>query len=187
MVSYFSFLIPQFIFPHTMHPGLRLAWKNSYKLSRSIFVVPSSSYSTSTIGMARISDAIKQDHRDIEDAYSRIITAKDSDEKTRWQNQFSWELARHSIGEELVVYPAMEEHLPNGKELAQKDRAEHQVVSVIVKSTLSHESDLRVARSRTSCMNSRPWTRPGATSCPSSNLSGRTSANISKRRKRATW
>ncbi|RAH69838.1 HHE domain protein [Aspergillus aculeatinus CBS 121060] len=78
--------------------------------------------------MTLISDAIKSDHRDLEEAYNNILTAASDDEKRRWQNQFTWELARHSIGEELVLYPAMEEHLTDGKAMADKDRAEHKTV-----------------------------------------------------------
>jgi hypothetical protein len=79
--------------------------------------------------MSRISDAIKKDHRELEQYYKNIINAKDSDEATRWQNQFTWELARHSIGEELVVYPVFEKLLgQEGKQMADKDRADHQTV-----------------------------------------------------------
>lgn len=81
--------------------------------------------------MIRVSEAIKHDHRELEDYYSNILTATSDDEKTRWQNQFTWELARHSVGEELIVYPAMEKHLANGKAMADKDREEHQKVSLI--------------------------------------------------------
>mgnify|MGYP002717796055 FL=1 len=75
-----------------------------------------------------ISDAIKKDHREIESYYDNIIKTSDETEQTKWQNQFTWELARHSIGEELVVYPAFEKYVPNGVELAKKDRQEHQSV-----------------------------------------------------------
>jgi hemerythrin superfamily protein len=79
--------------------------------------------------MSRILDTIKQDHRAIEACYERILKSVDPDEQTRFQNQFTWELARHSIGEELVVYPALEQHLiKDGHSLAEKDRAEHQSV-----------------------------------------------------------
>ena len=77
---------------------------------------------------ARVSDAIIHDHREIELYYKDIINAKDADEQTRYQNSFTWELARHSVGEELVVYPAMERYLRDGVETAEKDRREHQVV-----------------------------------------------------------
>ncbi|KAM0265163.1 hypothetical protein ACHAQJ_000316 [Trichoderma viride] len=53
--------------------------------------------------MNRISDAITQDHRELESYYNRIISSSSPDEQTRYQNLFVWELARHSIGEELVV------------------------------------------------------------------------------------
>lgn len=76
----------------------------------------------------RISDTIKKDHREIESYYDQILGATDKTEQTRFQNQFTWELARHSIGEELVVYPAFEKHVSGGRELANKDRQEHQTV-----------------------------------------------------------
>lgn len=83
----------------------------------------------STAAMIRVSEAIKRDHREIEDCYYNILNATSDDEKTRWQNQFTWELARHSVGEELIVYPAMEKHLTEGKAMADKDRKEHQKVN----------------------------------------------------------
>ncbi|KAJ5910367.1 hypothetical protein N7504_005010 [Penicillium tannophilum] len=78
--------------------------------------------------MAGISDAIKKDHREIEDYYNKILNATTEKEKIQWQNQFTWELARHSIGEELVVYPQFEKLLPDGRAMADKDRKEHQSV-----------------------------------------------------------
>ncbi|KFY45323.1 hypothetical protein V495_03040 [Pseudogymnoascus sp. VKM F-4514 (FW-929)] len=79
--------------------------------------------------MSSIIDAIKEDHRELEQYYNNIINAKNNDEATRWQNQFTWELARHSIGEELVVYPAFAKVLGElGQQMADKDRAEHQTV-----------------------------------------------------------
>ncbi|KAJ9249298.1 hypothetical protein DTO207G8_6805 [Paecilomyces variotii] len=76
----------------------------------------------------RIMDTIKQDHRDLEAYYDKIINSTDPEEQTRFQNQFTWELARHSHGEELVVYPAFEKHLKDGHAMAEKDRGEHQTV-----------------------------------------------------------
>lgn len=50
------------------------------------------------------------------------------DAQARWSNQLIWEIARHAVGEELVVYPLMEQHLgPQGVALADEDRADHQV------------------------------------------------------------
>ncbi|OQD71778.1 hypothetical protein PENPOL_c001G00154 [Penicillium polonicum] len=86
-------------------------------------------FAISSIAMAAtISDAIKKDHREIESYYENIINTSDETEQVRWQNQFTWELARHSIGEELVVYPALEKYVSGGVDIANKDRQEHQTV-----------------------------------------------------------
>ncbi|KAJ5244716.1 hypothetical protein N7489_004812 [Penicillium chrysogenum] len=66
-------------------------------------------------------------------ASSRNTTKKSSipqatKKRLKWQNQFTWELARHSIGEELVVYPQFEKKLPDGRAMADKDRREHRSV-----------------------------------------------------------
>ncbi|RAL10925.1 HHE domain protein, partial [Aspergillus homomorphus CBS 101889] len=79
-----------------------------------------------------ISEIITSDHRDLEDAYNHIMNAPDAEERAKWQNQFTWELARHSLGEELVVYPSMEKHLNNGTDMADHDRMEHQVVKELL-------------------------------------------------------
>ncbi|EON62951.1 hypothetical protein W97_02177 [Coniosporium apollinis CBS 100218] len=76
----------------------------------------------------KVSDAVIEDHRELEHYYNNIMNAKDADTKERWQNQFVWELARHSIAEELVVYPEFEKNLPNGHDMAEKDRGDHRVV-----------------------------------------------------------
>lgn len=62
------------------------------------------------------------------DEYERAGKANDKDAQGRWARQFIWEVARHAVGEEIVVYPLMEQHLgAKGKELADNDRADHQV------------------------------------------------------------
>lgn len=79
--------------------------------------------------MTLISDALKDDHRKINEYYENVLKATDNDTKVRWQNQFVWELARHSVAEELIVYPAFERYLgKQGEEMAAKDRDEHHKV-----------------------------------------------------------
>ncbi|KAI1080190.1 hypothetical protein F5B20DRAFT_580586 [Whalleya microplaca] len=75
-----------------------------------------------------ISAAVKQDHRQLEHYYNEIVHSNDHDHQRRYQNAFVWELARHSIAEELVVYPSLETGVSDGKERADRDRSEHQVV-----------------------------------------------------------
>ncbi|QQK41684.1 hemerythrin/HHE cation-binding motif [Penicillium digitatum] len=73
----------------------------------------------------RIIDTIKKNHREIESYYGKLITSQNEDEQTRFQNLFTWELARHSIGEELIVYPLFEKLLSEGVAMANKDRDQH--------------------------------------------------------------
>jgi hemerythrin superfamily protein len=58
--------------------------------------------------------------------------AGDLDKQERWARQLIWEVARHAVGEEIVVYPLMEKHLgAEGKRLADEDREQHQVRAVV--------------------------------------------------------
>jgi len=52
----------------------------------------------------------------------------DAAAQARWSRLFTWEIARHAVGEEIVVYPLMENRLgEKGKKLADNDRLDHQV------------------------------------------------------------
>ncbi len=76
-------------------------------------------------------DEIKHDHREFEEFYTnykRAYAAGDEKEAEKWFNQLVWELSRHMVGEELVVYPLLDAIGPEGKEMADKDRADHQKV-----------------------------------------------------------
>ena len=90
-------------------------------------------YSTQASGPTyhlRILESVKEDHREITSCGEQILQSNDADEQTRAQNMFTWELARHAVAEELVVYPAMERYLGAGwgREVAERDRGEHQGV-----------------------------------------------------------
>jgi hypothetical protein len=64
------------------------------------------------------------------DEYTRARNNSDDDAAGRWARQLTWEVARHAVGEEIVVYPLMEKHLgEKGMKLTDNDRAEHQVCS----------------------------------------------------------
>jgi hemerythrin superfamily protein len=84
--------------------------------------------------MSSISEAITSDHREIKRAYDEVVNSWDVDHQTRFGNQFTWELARHSVAEELILYPAFEKYLGHeGKAIADKDRAEHHEVRKVRK------------------------------------------------------
>ncbi|KAK3842659.1 MAG: hemerythrin HHE cation binding domain protein [Linnemannia gamsii] len=90
-----------------------------------------SSIMTQATTQQRISEPVKKDHRELEEYYHKILDAKDEEEKTRWANQFTWELARHSVGEELVMYPQMKKSIEDGDALVEKDLREHQEASLL--------------------------------------------------------
>lgn len=57
-----------------------------------------------------------------------------------------WEVARHSVLEEIVVYPLMEERLGvQGHEIAEKDPSEHQVCydAIIVQSITNSAQEVK--------------------------------------------
>ena len=85
--------------------------------------------------MSTISQVILNDHRDLEKYYNEVINNPGNhDHQQRYGNQFIWELARHSVGEELVVYPAFEKYLGSeGHEMAEHDRQEHHETKELLK------------------------------------------------------
>lgn len=82
--------------------------------------------------MSTISSAIIKDHRELKQYYEEVVNNPNNhDHQQRYGNQFTWELARHSVGEELVVYPALEKYLGDrGKQMADHDRHEHHQVAL---------------------------------------------------------
>jgi hypothetical protein len=77
----------------------------------------------------RVSQALGADHSCLDECYEHLKSASTEDEKIKWRNMLTWNLARHAISEELTVYPAMEKHLgEEGKALTKKDFAQHQAV-----------------------------------------------------------
>ncbi|KAL6703598.1 hypothetical protein ACN47E_009458 [Coniothyrium glycines] len=85
--------------------------------------------------VSTISEVITRDHRELEKYYKEVINNPDDiDHQERWGNQFRWELARHSVAEELLVYPAMEKYLGElGHKHAEHDRKQHHRIKELLK------------------------------------------------------
>lgn len=77
-----------------------------------------------------LTDAVAKDHQEMYDYYDNYMKSKgDPAVQQRWANQLLWEVSRHAVGEELVIYPLMEKHLgAEGLKLADGDRKDHQFV-----------------------------------------------------------
>jgi hemerythrin superfamily protein len=102
--------------------------------------------------MATISEAITKDHQELEQYYNEVLNSNDHDHQTRYGNQFTWELARHSVGEELVVYPAFERLLGDkGAEMAENDRKEHHQVCGRCQSCLNEKPNSQPLHRSRSC------------------------------------
>ncbi|TPX54957.1 hypothetical protein PhCBS80983_g05650 [Powellomyces hirtus] len=85
--------------------------------------------SLATAAMSGIIQSVLQDHKEIDAYYQKYKqNAGNYDEQKKWANQLIWEVARHSAAEELVLYPAIEDKLSDGKALADAARAQHQDV-----------------------------------------------------------
>lgn len=86
-----------------------------------------------TMATRTLKEAVMHDHREIELFYDQYKKAVDAENKDKWSNQFTWEVARHSVSEEIVVYPLFEKKLEEeGKKMADKDRADHREVKTLL-------------------------------------------------------
>lgn len=77
-------------------------------------------------------DEIKKDHQELIAFYDRYKNAVSTEESNKWFHQFVWELSRHSVAEELVLYPLLESLSQKGKELADKARKDHHAVKELL-------------------------------------------------------
>lgn len=99
----------------------------------------------STVGQTLhgpLSDKISHDHEELHHFYGKMTSTWDSFVKHQYQNRFVWEIARHAIGEGLVLYPAVESYIiPGGNEMADKERRE----TLIVKKDLNDFQSLKAS------------------------------------------
>ncbi|KAF9044215.1 hypothetical protein BJ165DRAFT_187330 [Panaeolus papilionaceus] len=81
-----------------------------------------------------ISEAIKSEHHAINVFANEYARSRgNTDAQERWANQLQWTVARHAVGEELVVYPVLEQFYGDrGTDIANEDRADHQEVKEIL-------------------------------------------------------
>lgn len=114
---------------------LRPIYRSSLRFTGPLCLIPprGRTYVTDFNTPVNLSETIAKDHRELETYYNEVIQNPGRhDHQQRFGNQFTWELARHSIGEELIVYPAFEKYLGvEGKQMAEEDRREHHQVGPI--------------------------------------------------------
>ena len=70
-------------------------------------------------------DVLTTDHREVAQLIGQIQTSSDHEQRRELADIAISELVRHSVAEEMFVYPAMREHLPDGEQAVAHDTEEH--------------------------------------------------------------
>lgn len=78
-------------------------------------------------------DILTLDHREMEDLLDQIQRSPDAEQRRELTDTLIAEVMRHSVAEEMYVYPVMEKRIPNGKEEAEHDKEEHDEIVQVMK------------------------------------------------------
>ena len=78
-------------------------------------------------------DILTSDHREMLELLSEIERAHDSTRRRDLADTLIAEIMRHAVAEEMFVYPAVEEHVPDGKAKVEHDKQEHQEIVQVMK------------------------------------------------------
>lgn len=70
-------------------------------------------------------DELTTDHRNALELLERIGTIREPAQRRELADTVIAEVVRHSVAEEMYVYPAMREHVPDGEQAAEHDTREH--------------------------------------------------------------
>ncbi len=78
-------------------------------------------------------ELLTEDHQDMLDLIGQIQQATTVEERRDTADAVIAEIMRHSVAEEMYVYPAMEKYLPNGAEEVEHDKQEHDELVDVMK------------------------------------------------------
>lgn len=78
-------------------------------------------------------DILTTDHQEMIDLLSQIEQTADPGQRRDLADTVIAEVMRHAVAEEMLVYPAVEEHVPNGKEEVEHDKKEHEEIVRLMK------------------------------------------------------
>jgi hemerythrin superfamily protein len=87
---------------------------------------------TTSTGDQDVVDILTTDHHEVLDLLGQIPGA-DPAQRRDMADTIIAELMRHSVAEEMHVYPAMKDHLPDGASRVQHDVEEHQQLVEVMK------------------------------------------------------
>lgn len=78
-------------------------------------------------------DILTADHREMIELIGQIGLTSDAGERRNLADTLIAEVMRHAVAEEMFVYPAMEDHVPNGAEEVEHDKKEHDDIVKLMK------------------------------------------------------
>src|SRR5829696_6220120 len=87
---------------------------------------------TTSTGNQDVVDILTADHHEVLALVGQIPTA-DPEERRDMTDTVIAELVRHAVAEEMYVYPAMREHLPDGEQAVKHDIEEHKQLEETMK------------------------------------------------------
>ena len=73
------------------------------------------------------------DHKEMKDYFRELEAAADAKARREAADKLTAEVARHSVAEEMYLYPAARKILPNGDELIDEEIKEHAEVEELLK------------------------------------------------------
>lgn len=78
-------------------------------------------------------DILTSDHQEMMELLGRIEHTSDAGQRRDLADTVIAEVMRHAVAEEMYVYPAIEEHVPNGAEKVEHDKREHAEIVQVMK------------------------------------------------------
>ena len=78
-------------------------------------------------------DVLSTDHTEAKGLIAQIRSTTDPEQRRDLADTLISELVRHSVAEEMYVYPAMQEHLADGAQAVEHDTKEHKQLERIMK------------------------------------------------------
>jgi len=87
----------------------------------------------STTATRDVVDVLTADHRDVTALIENIRSVSDPMIRRDLTDTVIAEVVRHAVAEEMYVYPAIREHVPDGDKAVQHDIGEHHELEVVMK------------------------------------------------------
>ena len=78
-------------------------------------------------------DLLMQEHREVEALLDQISQPEQNPDSRDTADRVIAMPVKHSVAEEMYVYPVMEQYLPNGKQDVEHDKQEHQELEELLK------------------------------------------------------